>query len=188
MGRLDLSALARTHSVPPPAYPAACPRVKKHAMVAGLRPVRDGSGRLLWDLRRLRIPLSVTTAMLRRVCEQVCCDLLGRRLPVDQLESPQGHAEPGGPLAGIVRAAVQVPTECAGELGDGHLAPLGAARGVIRRRGLFLRAPLARMEGQIAVDAFLRRFPAAYLAVGPESLRWRRGLFLRGLQRLPLVL
>jgi hypothetical protein len=27
-----------------------------------------------------------------------------------------------------------------------------------------------------------------YLAVEPESLRWRRGLFLRGLETLPLVL
>lgn len=49
-----------------------------------------------------------------------------------------------------------------------------------------LGAPLARMEGQIAVGAFLRRFPEARLASG--SLRWRRGLFLRGLERLPLVL
>jgi cytochrome P450 len=51
-----------------------------------------------------------------------------------------------------------------------------------------LGAPLARMEGQIAVGAFLRRFPEASLAVRPDLLRWRRGLFLRGLKRLPLVL
>ena len=51
-----------------------------------------------------------------------------------------------------------------------------------------LGAPLARMEGQIAIGAFLRRFPEARLAVAPESLRWRRGVFLRGLRRLPLVL
>ena len=51
-----------------------------------------------------------------------------------------------------------------------------------------LGAPLARMEGQIAISAFLRHFPRARLAVAPESLRWSRGLVLRGLQRLPLVL
>jgi cytochrome P450 len=51
-----------------------------------------------------------------------------------------------------------------------------------------LGAPLARMEGQIAISAFLRHFPEARLAVAPESLRWRRGVFLRGLERLPLVL
>ena len=51
-----------------------------------------------------------------------------------------------------------------------------------------LGAPLARMEGQIAVSALLKHFPGARLAVSPDSLRWRRGVFLRGLQRLPLVL
>jgi cytochrome P450 len=51
-----------------------------------------------------------------------------------------------------------------------------------------LGAPLARMEGQIALNALLRRFPGASLATAPEALLWRRGLFLRGLERLPLVL
>ncbi len=51
-----------------------------------------------------------------------------------------------------------------------------------------LGAPLARMEGQIALTALLRRFPGARLALAPESLHWRRGLFLRGLEKLPLVL
>ena len=50
-----------------------------------------------------------------------------------------------------------------------------------------LGAPLARMEGQIALTALLRRFPGARLAMAPESLHWRRGLFLRGLE-LPLIL
>jgi cytochrome P450 len=51
-----------------------------------------------------------------------------------------------------------------------------------------LGAPLARMEGQIAINAFLRRSPNVRLTVAPDTLRWRRGLFLRGLERLPLVL
>jgi cytochrome P450 len=51
-----------------------------------------------------------------------------------------------------------------------------------------LGAPLARMEGEIALTALLRRFPGARLALAPESLHWRRGLFLRGLEKLPLVL
>jgi cytochrome P450 len=49
-----------------------------------------------------------------------------------------------------------------------------------------LGAPLARMEGQIAITALLQRFPDVRLDAEPGSLRWRRGLFLRGLQRLPL--
>ena len=50
-----------------------------------------------------------------------------------------------------------------------------------------LGAPLARMEGQIAISALLRRFPKIHLGVEPWSLRWRRGLFLRGLEKLPLI-
>ena len=55
------------------------------------------------------------------------------------------------------------------------------------------RAPLpggaARPDGGAdRHSALLRRFPGARLAVAPETLRWRRGLFLRGLERLPLVL
>jgi len=51
-----------------------------------------------------------------------------------------------------------------------------------------LGAPLARMEGQIAITALLQRFPDLRLTAEPESLRWRRGLFLRGLEQLPLEL
>jgi cytochrome P450 len=49
-----------------------------------------------------------------------------------------------------------------------------------------LGAPLARMEAQIAITALLQRFPDINLAVPPDSLRRRPGLFLRGLERLPV--
>ena len=51
-----------------------------------------------------------------------------------------------------------------------------------------LGAPLARLEGQIALATLLRRLPDGGLAVPPENLRWRRGLFLRGLEALPVTL
>ena len=51
-----------------------------------------------------------------------------------------------------------------------------------------LGALLARIEGQIAISALLKRFPSLHLDVDPASLYWRRGIFLRGLQRLPLVI
>lgn len=50
-----------------------------------------------------------------------------------------------------------------------------------------LGAPLARLEGEIAIAALLRRAPGLRLAVPPERLRWRRGLVLRGLESLPVV-
>lgn len=51
-----------------------------------------------------------------------------------------------------------------------------------------LGAPLARLEGQIAIDTLLRRAPGLRLAVPSKVLRWRRGLILRGLERLPIAL
>jgi cytochrome P450 PksS len=48
-------------------------------------------------------------------------------------------------------------------------------------------APLARLEGQIALTTLCRRFPDLHLGVAPDSLRWRSGLVFRGLQELPIV-
>lgn len=52
-----------------------------------------------------------------------------------------------------------------------------------------LGAPLARMEGQLALGSLLRRFPELRLAVPVEDLRWGHGdgLVLRGLSELPVV-
>jgi len=49
-----------------------------------------------------------------------------------------------------------------------------------------LGAPLARLEGQIAIQALVRRFPDLRLAVPPEKLRWRRSMMMRGLEALPV--
>jgi hypothetical protein len=38
------------------------------------------------------------------------------------------------------------------------------------------------------LNTLLRRSPGARLAMPSETLRWRNGLFMRGLERLPLVL
>lgn len=45
-------------------------------------------------------------------------------------------------------------------------------------------APLARIEGQVALEAVLRRMPRLRLAGGP--LQWRENLGLRGLTALPV--
>jgi cytochrome P450 len=50
-----------------------------------------------------------------------------------------------------------------------------------------LGAPLARMEMQIALTTLLRRLPEMRLRQPVESLRWRRGLFVRGLEQLPMA-
>jgi pimeloyl-[acyl-carrier protein] synthase len=46
-------------------------------------------------------------------------------------------------------------------------------------------APLARIEGQVAFESVLRRMPN--LALGPEPLKWRDNLGLRGLTALPVT-
>ncbi|MGO9457770.1 MAG: cytochrome P450 family protein [Acidimicrobiales bacterium] len=52
-----------------------------------------------------------------------------------------------------------------------------------------LGAPLARLEGHVALSSLLRRFPQLELAVPSEDLRWAHGdgLVLRGLSELPVT-
>ncbi len=50
-----------------------------------------------------------------------------------------------------------------------------------------LGAPLARIEGEIAVGTLLDRYDIA-LAAEPETLRWRASTLLRGLYTLPISL
>jgi cytochrome P450 len=49
-----------------------------------------------------------------------------------------------------------------------------------------LGAPLARLEGQIAIGAVLRRLPGLALSVPPDELQWQVG-GLRGLKHLPVT-
>lgn len=48
-----------------------------------------------------------------------------------------------------------------------------------------LGAPLARLEGQIAIGTLVRRFPR--LALAKDTLEWRETSVLRGLRALPLT-
>ncbi|MFF9017968.1 cytochrome P450 [Streptomyces sp. NPDC014870] len=47
-------------------------------------------------------------------------------------------------------------------------------------------APLARLEGQIALATLLTRLPDLRLGADPDELRWRGGLIMRGLRTLPV--
>src|SRR6476660_1397206 len=49
-----------------------------------------------------------------------------------------------------------------------------------------LGAPLARLEGQIAVTALLRRLPNLRLRVPADEIKWKPGLVLRGAKALPV--
>jgi cytochrome P450 len=50
-----------------------------------------------------------------------------------------------------------------------------------------LGAPVARLEGQLALRRLLERLPRLRLAVPESALRWRKGLNLRGLGTLPVA-
>jgi cytochrome P450 len=50
-----------------------------------------------------------------------------------------------------------------------------------------LGAPLARLEGEIALGTLLRRLPGLRLAVPPEELRWRPVPLFRSLVALPVA-
>ncbi|GCF10787.1 cytochrome P450 family protein [Dictyobacter arantiisoli] len=50
-----------------------------------------------------------------------------------------------------------------------------------------LGAPLARLEGQIAIGTLLRRLPALQLSVAAEDLVWRPGALIMGLRTLPVT-
>jgi len=50
-----------------------------------------------------------------------------------------------------------------------------------------LAAPLARLEGEVALTTLLRRLPDLHLAVAPEKLRWRPVPLFRSLVSLPVA-
>ncbi|HEX8538278.1 MAG TPA: cytochrome P450 [Cystobacter sp.] len=50
-----------------------------------------------------------------------------------------------------------------------------------------LGAPLARLEATVALNLLLERMPRLRLAVDERELRWRDGILVHGLQRLPVA-
>ncbi len=51
-----------------------------------------------------------------------------------------------------------------------------------------LGAPLARLEGRVAIGSLLERHPNVSMAVADEEIHWNSGFFLRGVRSLPVNL
>ena len=98
-----------------------------------------------------------------------------------------GHVIPKGEQAVLLigsanRDAEQFPEPDRLDLGRADARHLSFGFGIHHCLG----APLARLEGQLALEAFVSRFPGARLA-GPEP-RYKDNVVLRGLASLPVSL
>jgi cytochrome P450 len=49
-------------------------------------------------------------------------------------------------------------------------------------------APLARLEGKIAIQTLVQRYPNLKLTVRPEQVQWRSAVAVRGVKNLPVRL
>jgi cytochrome P450 len=114
-------------------------------------------------------------------------DFVGRRMATENLEIA------GTPVA----AGDQVTVSLAGANRDPErfVAPdtFDISRGDANRHLAFgkgihvcLGAPLARVEGQVAFETLIRRYPGLRLAVPADEIQWS-GSFLRGFRQVPLL-
>ncbi len=51
-----------------------------------------------------------------------------------------------------------------------------------------LGAPLARLEGEIAINSLVKRFPNMTMYEDKDNLEWREGMIVRGVKKLPISL
>lgn len=51
-----------------------------------------------------------------------------------------------------------------------------------------LGAPLARLEGEIAINSFFKRYPDTKMNADKNDLEWRSGMVVRGVKSLPVSL
>ncbi len=108
------------------------------------------------------------------------------RFAVEPLTLGGQHVERGDPVLVVLAAADRDParfeTPDVLDLGRRDNPHLGYGHGI----HYCLGAPLARLEGRVAIGTLLHRLPDVRLAVDPGDLRWRGGLIMRGLRSLPV--
>ncbi|MFE9425222.1 cytochrome P450 [Kitasatospora sp. NPDC006697] len=92
----------------------------------------------------------------------------------------------GDPVLVVLAAADRDPARFGGadtlELARQDNPHLGFGHGIHYCIG----APLARLEGRLALATLLTRLPDLRPAADPAELRWRGGLIMRGLRQLPV--
>ncbi|CAL9436277.1 Cytochrome P450 107B1 [Streptomyces sp. enrichment culture] len=108
------------------------------------------------------------------------------RFATEPMEIGGQRIATGDPVLVVLAAADRDPSRFADpdtlDLTRGDNPHLGYGHGI----HYCLGAPLARLEGRIALTALLGRLPDLRLAAEPADLRWRGGLIMRGLRELPV--
>jgi cytochrome P450 len=114
-------------------------------------------------------------------------DFVGRRIATEDLEIAGTHIAAGDQVAVSLAAANRDP-ERFSIPGDFDISREDANRHVAFGKGIHvcLGAPLARVEGQVAFETLIRRYPDLRLAVPADEIQWS-GSFLRGFRRVPLL-
>jgi cytochrome P450 len=114
-------------------------------------------------------------------------DFVGRRIAKEDVELA-GTVIPAGEQATASLAAANRDPERFEDPDAFDIERAAANRHVAFGKGIHvcLGAPLARVEGQVALATLFGRYPELRLAVPAEELRWG-GSFLRGFARLPVL-
>lgn len=109
------------------------------------------------------------------------------RFATEPLELGGQHVATGEPVLVVLAAANRDPAKFGApdvlDLTRSDNQHLGLGHGV----HYCLGAPLARLEGRVALGALFQRLPGLQLGIEPEELRWRGGLIMRGLRTLPVT-
>ena len=113
-------------------------------------------------------------------------DFIGRRMATEDMASRTrrsqggaGRGQSGQANRDPERLPIRTPSTSAGRTPTGT-SP--SARGI----HVCLGAPLARVEGQVAFETLIRRYPELRLAVPEDEVVWS-GNFLRGFRQVPLL-
>lgn len=137
------------------------------------------------ELTRLRDEPSLDKAALEELLRYDSPVQFSMRITMDELEIGSTTFAPGSTVLCIIGAANRDPAAFAepdrldlGRTENRHLAFGGGAH-------FCLGAPLARLEGRIAITSLVRRFPELALAGEPAA---RDTFTLRGLSKLPVSL
>ena len=114
-------------------------------------------------------------------------DFIGRRFATEDLEIAGTPIAEGEQVAVSLAGANRDPERFA-DPDTFDISRADANRHVAFGKGIHvcLGAPLARVEGQIAFETLIRRYPDLRLAVPADEIQWG-GSFLRGFRQVPLL-